>query len=94
MAIGQVMKFSGVGTDKYDAVRAELGWDGEKGKPSGLLAHAVGKTDEGFCVIEWWDSEGDWDTFFSSRLQPAFGKVGDMPQPEVTRFTVHRSFPV
>jgi hypothetical protein len=94
MAIGQVLKFSGVGIDKYDAVRAELGWDGEQGTPPGLLAHAVGKTDDGFCVIEWWTSEGDWDTFFSSALQPAFGKVGGIPQPDVPRFTVHKSFPV
>jgi hypothetical protein len=94
MAIGQILRFSGVGTDKYDAVRAELGWDEDKGMPAGLLAHAVGETDEGFCVIEWWDSEGAWDTFFSSALQPAFGKVGGIPQPEVTRFTVHKSFPV
>ena len=94
MAIGQVLKFSGTGIDKYDAVQAELGWNGEQGKPSGLLAHAAGATDDGFCVIEWWDSDNSWDTFFSSRLQPAFGKVGDIPQPDVTRFTVHSSFPV
>ncbi len=94
MAIGQVLKFSGVGTDKYDAVHAELGWDGEQGMPTGLLAHAVGSAGDGFCVIEWWDSEDAWDTFFSSALQPAFGKVGGIPQPEVTRFTVHKSFPV
>jgi hypothetical protein len=93
MAIGQILKFSGVGTDKYDAVRVELGWDTGKGMPSGLLAHAVGGTDEGFCVIEWWDSEDSWNSFFSSALQPAFGKVGDIPQPEVTRFEVHTSFP-
>ncbi|HEY6624030.1 MAG TPA: hypothetical protein VIX85_09380 [Acidimicrobiales bacterium] len=94
MAIGQVLRFPGVGTDKYDAVRAELGWDSGKGTPPGLLAHAVGETDDGFCVIEWWDSEDDWDTFFSSALQPAFGKIGGIPQPDVTRFTVHKSFPV
>jgi hypothetical protein len=85
------LKFSGVGTDKYDAVRAELGWDGEQGMPPGLLAHAVGKTDDGFCVIEWWDSEDDWN---SSALQPAFGKIGGIPQPDVTRLAVHKNFPV
>jgi hypothetical protein len=71
MAIGQILKFSGVGTDKYDAIRAELGWDGEQGMQKGLLAHAVGATDDGFCVIEWWDSEDRWNEFFSSALQPA-----------------------
>ena len=34
----------------------------------------------------------DWDTFFRTRLVPAFQKVGDIPQPEVTRFDVHASY--
>jgi hypothetical protein len=94
MAIGQILQFSGGSIAKYDAVRQELGWDGEAGKPQGLLAHAAGAIDNGFCVVEWWSSEADWDSFFSSRLQPAFMKVGDIPEPQVTRFAVHNSYPV
>jgi hypothetical protein len=94
MAIAQILQFSGATIEKYDAVRTELGWEGERGKPEGLLAHAAGQIDNGFCVIEWWNSETDWDSFFSSRLQPAFEKVGGIPQPEVTRFPVHNSYPV
>jgi hypothetical protein len=92
MAIGQILQFSGAGIDKYDAVRAELGWDGDTNKPDGILAHAAGATPDGFCVIEWWNSEADWDAFFADRLRPAFEKVGDIPQPQVTRFDVHKSF--
>jgi hypothetical protein len=95
MAIGQIMRFRGGSIEKYDAVQNELGWDGrEKGKPEGLLGHAAGATDDGFCVIEWWNSQGDWDTFFAARLRPAFEKVGDIPQPEVSVFKVHASYPV
>jgi hypothetical protein len=39
MATRQVLKFSGAGTDKYDAVRSELGWDIGKGVPPGLLVN-------------------------------------------------------
>jgi hypothetical protein len=92
MAIGQILQFSGASIDKYDAVRTELGWDGDTGKPEGILAHAAGSTGDGFCVIEWWDSEAAWDTFFAERLRPAFEKVGDIPQPQVTRFDVHASY--
>ena len=92
MAIGQVLQFSGASIDKYDAIHKDLGWDGEVGKPEGLLAHSAGATESGFCVIEWWNSEGDWDAFFSARLMPAFDKVGDIPQPQVTRFDVHFSY--
>ena len=92
MAIGQILRFSGASIDKYDAVQSELGWEDGKGAPDGLIAHSAGSTDDGFCVIEWWQSEGDWDTFFSQRLMPAFQKVGDIPQPDVTRFEVHASY--
>lgn len=94
VAMGHILKFSGASIEKYDAVNEELGWAGEEGKPQGLLAHAAGQIDNGFCVVEWWNSEADWDTFFSSRLQPAFDKVGGIPHPQVTRFPVHRSYPV
>ena len=94
MAVGQIMQFTGGTIEKYDAVRSELGWDGaESGKPEGLLGHAAGATDDGFCVIEWWASDQAWDTFFADRLQPAFTKVGDVPQPQVSRFAVHASYP-
>ena len=92
MAIGQILQFSGVGIDKYDAVQKELGWDNEDGKPDGILAHAAGSTDAGFCVIEWWQSEAHWDKFFADRLRPAFEAVGEIPQPQVTRFEVHSSY--
>jgi hypothetical protein len=93
MAIGQILQFSGASIDKYDAVKKELGWDGgEKGKPEGILAHAAGSTGDGFCVIEWWSSEAEWDKFFAERLQSAFEKVSGLPQPEVTRFEVHASY--
>jgi hypothetical protein len=90
--MGQALRFPGASIDKYSAVRHELGWDGKQGQPEGLVAHAAGSTDDGFCVIEWWSSEGAWDTFFAERLMPAFETVGGIPQPEVTRFAVHASY--
>jgi hypothetical protein len=92
MAIGQVLQFSGVGIEKYDAVKSALGWDGNKNAPEGLQAHAAGPTEDGFCVIDVWDSEAAWDTFFADRLTPAFQEVGNIPQPNVTRFEVHSTY--
>ena len=43
-------------------------------------------------MIEWWSSEGDWDTFFADRLMPAFEKAGGIPLPQTTRFEVHASY--
>ena len=93
MPIGQILQFSGASIEKYDAVQKELGWEDDgTGAPAGLIAHAAGSTDDGFCVIDQWQSAADWDTFFAQRLMPAFEKVGDIPQPDVTRFDVHRSY--
>jgi hypothetical protein len=93
MAMAQILEFSGVGPDKYDAVRRELGWVDNNSAPAGLLAHAAGATADGFYVIEWWESVSDWDTFLATRLQPAFQKVGGMPQPKTTHFEVHGRYP-
>ncbi len=92
MAMGQTLQFSGVSIDKYDEVQDALGWHDGTGAPEGLLAHAAGATENGFCAVEWWTAESDWDRFFSERLRPAFEKVGDIPQPEVTRFDVHSAY--
>ncbi len=82
----------GASIDKYDEVQDALGWHDGTGAPEGLLAHAAGSTENGFCVVEWWKAESDWDKFFSERLMPAFEKVGDIPQPEITRFDVHSTY--
>lgn len=92
MAMGQTLQFSGVSIGKYDEVQDALGWHGASGAPEGLIAHAAGATEDGFCVVEWWTAEGDWDRFFTERLQPAFEKVGGLPQPQVARFDVHWSY--
>ena len=92
MALGQSLHFTGASIDKYDAVQDELGWRDGAGVPEGLLAHAAGATENGFCVVEWWKDKSDWDKFFSERLMPAFEKVGGIPQPEVTSFDVHWSY--
>ena len=92
MAMGQTLQFSGASIEKYDQVQDALGWHDGTGAPEGLLAHAAGATENGFCVVEWWKAESDWDKFFSERLMPAFEKVGDIPQPVVTRFDVHSTY--
>lgn len=92
MAMGHAMLFTGASIDKYDEVQNALGWHDEIGAPEGLLAHAAGTTEQGFCVVEWWKAESDWERFFSERLGPAFEKVGGIPAPQVTRFDVHSSY--
>jgi heme-degrading monooxygenase HmoA len=91
MAMGQVLKFSGGDMSMYDAIRNELGIVDNVGWPEALIAHSAGATPDGFVVAEWWESEDAWNEFFATKLQPAFAKVGNIPQPEVTQFDVHNA---
>ncbi len=92
MAIVKVLQFSGVGVDRYDAVLRELGLNTNNARwPKGVITHVAGKTPQGMCVVDFWESEADWQNFLTSRLTPAIEKVGDIPRPQITEFTVHNS---
>ena len=44
-------------------------------------------------IIDSWESVSDWGRFLATRLQPAFQKVGGIPQPKTTRFEVTTVIP-
>ena len=39
--------------------------------PPGLILHAAGPTDEGFRIIDVWESEEAWERFRAERLAPS-----------------------
>jgi hypothetical protein len=94
MPIAMLMQFTGVTTGQYDAVMKEMGLLGNAGDwPKGLVGHMAGTTPEaGFCVLDVWDSQADFDSFLQGRLMPAFQKVGGIPEPRVTPIAVHNSY--
>ena len=57
--------------------------DAMTGSPEGLILHVAGPTDEGFRIIEVWESEAAWERFSAERLQGA--AVGQPLQPPVFR---------
>ena len=42
--------------------------------PAGLILHAAGKTDEGYRIVDVWESEAAWERFRSRR--PLAGDLG------------------
>ena len=85
MAVMFMMEFSGIGRDTYDAVMKELGLDKKAAKwPKGVLSHAAGKSADGMCVVDVWESEAAFAKFKKTELLPAFQKVGAIPEPRVT----------
>jgi hypothetical protein len=58
--------------DTYERVAAALA-----GTPPGMIVHAAGPTDEGFRVIDVWESEEAWRSF-TERLLPLLGETVDI----------------
>jgi hypothetical protein len=59
----------GVSGDEYRMVERNLGPD----RPPGLLAHVSGPSEDGWRVINVWDSEESFHRFRSERLMRAAG---------------------
>ena len=93
MSVAFVMQFDNIGQDKYDAVMKELGLDRLGAKwPEGVLGHTAGKSANGWCVVDIWESEGAFGKFRETRLGPALMKVGGIPEPQVTTFQVYNRY--
>jgi hypothetical protein len=98
MAIGLVMTFDGVTKEQYEAVMAHSAIDlrspgnpsGAAEWPAGGMSHYAGPTPTGWCVVDIWESQEQFDAFLGARLGPVLEDVG-VPQPNVTSFDVYNA---
>lgn len=82
MAVGLIIQFSGVDAAKYDAIVKEAGLKGRKAVwPAGIISRAAGPTADGWCVVDVWNSQAQFDRFLSKRLKPAFDRVVECRSP-------------
>ena len=88
MAVGIRIKLPGVTQEQFDKVNAEVN---PADTPQGLIFHSSGPIDEGWGVIDFWESREAFDAFFGGRVQAAVAAAGvDMPgTPDVKEFPVH-----
>jgi hypothetical protein len=90
MAVGIRIKFSGGTQQQYDAVHGQMNVDGNP--PEGLIFHAGGPIEDGWGVIDFWESREAFDSFASGRLQQALQELGDRAfsgPPDIKEFPVH-----
>jgi hypothetical protein len=90
MTVGLRLKFKGGTQEQYDAVHSHMGID--ENPPAGLVFHSAGPIDDGWGVIDFWESRDAFDRFTQGRLVPALGELGEraMPAPpEIKEFPVH-----
>jgi quinol monooxygenase YgiN len=86
MATHLIATIKGGTLDQYDQASAQII---KPGLPDGLLHHVCVPTEDGFMVIETWDSEQAAQAFTGSeRFQKATGATG-MPQPDIQIRPVH-----
>ncbi len=92
MAVGIRIKLVGVNQEQFDEVNKHV--DPASNQPKGLLFHSSGPINEGWGVIDFWESREDFDAFFGSRVQEAVTAAGVQMQgpPDVKEFPVHEIF--
>ena len=86
MFVGLLLNFPGGSQEQYDAVIEQLNLGGSM--PPGGIWHAAGPTDEGWRVVDVWESQEAFDTFLHEELYQAMQNAG-MPRPQVERWPVY-----
>lgn len=90
MAVGLRIKFAGGTQEQYEALHTEV--DVDANPPEGLIFHMAGPIEDGWGIIDVWESRGHFDAFQADHLGPAIQSLGDRtPQtpPDIKEFPVH-----
>ncbi len=89
MAVGVRLEFEGATQDQYDATyRRSI----EADMPAGLILHSAGPIEDGWGVIDLWESREAFDRFAEHRLRPAAEEAGAQALPAapgIKEFPVH-----
>ena len=91
MAVVMQMHWPEIGVEEYDEARAKVGWETEF--PAGAISHVAWMADDGFHVVDVWESEEAFNKFAEERLMPVVkGDVGIEGEPKVKFTKAHRVF--
>jgi quinol monooxygenase YgiN len=85
MAIGMVFQGDGFTEEQYNTVRNQVA--PENRRAPGLLFHAAGQGENGFVVIEVWESQEALDRFFAEKLGQALQGANITAQPTFFQVT-------
>jgi hypothetical protein len=89
MAVGVLMNFSGGDNAAYNRVLERMGLT-EGRPPAGALFHMAGETDDGFRVVDIWESAEAYQKFAQEQIGPLSGAEG-FPAPEVSMWEIHNT---
>ena len=91
MAVGIRIKLPGVTREQFDAAHDRI--NPERTAPKGLLFHASGPIEDGWGIIDFWESREDFDAF-QPQIAEGTAAAGVQLQgpPDVKEFPVHETF--
>jgi len=91
MTVVMQMHWPEIGLDTYEEAREKVGW--ERDYPAGAISHVAFMADDGFHVVDVWESAEDFDRFVNERLMPVLkGEMGIPSDPAVTVTPAHAAF--
>jgi hypothetical protein len=91
MAVVMQMHWPEISLDEYEQARQKVDWENDL--PDGAIFHVAWMADDGFRVVDVWESSDDFDRFVQDRLMPVVaGELGVTSEPNVTITPAHTYF--
>jgi hypothetical protein len=90
MATVMLMHWPEVTKEQYEEVRRSVDWEGNV--PQGAKFHVAWFGDDGFRVLDLWESRESFETFVQQRLMPGVQKIGIQGQPRIEYASSHAIF--
>jgi hypothetical protein len=89
MAVAVQLDFRRATLEQYDRINEMIGLlPGGPASPQEIF-HFVMETDEGFRVVDVWESREAFEQFARDKLDPIYHEVGVVDPPEIQIFPVH-----
>jgi len=89
MAVAVQLDFVGTTIETYDEINERIG--ALPGGPAWRqeLFHWVTQTNDGFRVVDVWETREAFERFAQEKLRPVYQEVGVVSAPEIRFFEVH-----
>jgi hypothetical protein len=81
MATVMLMHWPEISREQYERARKEVNWEGDA--PQGSKFHVSWMGNDGFHVLDLWESKELFEKFVNDRLMPGVQKIGIQGQPKV-----------
>ena len=89
-----ILEFEDFGESHYEKVNDILDIDqstDEGNWPAGIISHTAAPTEDGWVVIEVWETREDQDEFMKTRLGPALQQAGINKPPKRAQWSKAKS---